>query len=81
MVYLRHNFFPVSGSQPSRNPRVVDSPPDSPGNQHAVGDDRAAGGVVAIGKSANFWFQSSSPVFMSSARTWLSIVTRKSLPL
>ena len=30
MVYLRHNFFPVSGSQPSRNPRVVDSPPATP---------------------------------------------------
>ena len=30
MVYLRHNFVPVSGSHPSRNPRVVDSPPDIP---------------------------------------------------
>src|ERR1700722_11708857 len=30
MVYLRHSFFPVSVSQPSRNPRVVDSPPATP---------------------------------------------------
>jgi hypothetical protein len=30
MVYRRHNFFPVSGSQPSRNPRVVVSPPAIP---------------------------------------------------
>jgi hypothetical protein len=30
MVYLRHNFFPVSGSHPSRNPRVVRSPPAMP---------------------------------------------------
>ena len=29
-VYLRHSFFPVSGSHPSRKPRVVDSPPDTP---------------------------------------------------
>ena len=30
IVYRRHSFFPVSGSQPSRNPRVVDSPPAIP---------------------------------------------------
>ena len=30
MVYRRHNFSPVSGFQPSRNPRVVDSPPAIP---------------------------------------------------
>src|SRR6516165_8330447 len=30
MVYRRHSFLPVSGSQPSRKPRVVDSPPATP---------------------------------------------------
>jgi hypothetical protein len=30
MLYLRHSFLPVSGSQPSRNARVVDSPPAMP---------------------------------------------------
>src|SRR5216684_2066487 len=30
MVYRRHNLFPVSGSHPSRKPRVVDSPPAMP---------------------------------------------------
>ena len=32
-------------------------------------------------RSANFWFQTSLPVFMSSASRWLSKVTRNSLPL
>src|SRR5262249_20178740 len=30
MVYRRHSFLPVSGSQPSRKPRVVRSPPAIP---------------------------------------------------
>src|SRR5215472_5403614 len=30
MVYRRHSFLPVSGSQPSRKPRVVRSPPATP---------------------------------------------------
>ena len=61
---------------------MVNSPPAIPEITHAIGDDRRAGRVVALlANRRTVWFHSCLPVFMSSAIRWLSIVTRKSLPL
>ena len=50
-------------------------------NQHAISDDRRAGGVVALTPVGEFLFQICLPVFISSATRLLSIVTRNSMPL